>query len=115
MREPLWQAPLPVATAPAHEGPVFCADENALYFTTVPTRAGDGTPLVSVLRMQLGAGLQLTRMAVVVDNANGANGMCASIEGGLLVCERGPRHSRAGISPLARRTRRRETVADTAD
>src|SRR3954468_15266796 len=115
MREPLWQAPLPMATAPAHEGPVFCADENALYFTTVPTRAGDGTPLVSVLRMQLGAGLQLIRTDVVVDNANVANGMCASIDGGLLVCEQGTRHSRARISHLDRRTRRRETVADTAE
>src|SRR3954447_26676881 len=115
MRAPLWQAPSPVATIPAHEGPVFCAEENTLYFTTVPTRAGDGTPLVSILRMQLDDGLQLIRTDLVVHNANAANGMCASIDGGLLVCEQGTRHSRARISRLDRRTRRRETVADTAD
>jgi sirohydrochlorin ferrochelatase len=45
-----------VIATDAHEGPVYAADEDALYFTTVPRRSShlDLTlPLVSVRRLAL--------------------------------------------------------------
>lgn len=32
----------------AHEGPVYCADEDALYATTTPRKSGAGTSIVRV-------------------------------------------------------------------
>ena len=103
-----------VADVPAHEGPVFCADEQALYYTTTPRRRLDGTPVVRIERLRLD-GLTVRKRDVVVADANAANGMCMANDGGLLVCEQGGRHERARISYLDRRTGRRETVVDSVD
>jgi gluconolactonase len=89
----------------AHEGPVYVAAEHALYFTSAP-RPG---PHVAIKRLDL-ARLELR---VVLDGANGANGMTLDRDGSLLVCEQGTRMTDARISRLDRRTGARETVVDS--
>jgi len=110
-----WEPPRRIATTPAHEGPVWFSDENALYLTTVPRSRRSDAPVVDVVRLRLDDSLRLVGCDVVAEDANAANGMCASVDGGLLVCEQGSRRSRARISRLDRRTGRRETVCDSAD
>ncbi len=65
--------------ADAHEGPVYVAGEDALYFTSVP-RPG---PRVDIKRLDLGS---LT-VSVVRANAAAANGMALGPDGRLVVCE----------------------------
>jgi gluconolactonase len=91
----------------AHEGPVYVADENALYFTTVPRRRIDGSPLVAIKRVVVD---EPERAEVVLADANAANGMALGADGGLLVCEQGTHVEPARISRLDRVTRERETV-----
>ncbi len=40
-----------LAEVDAHEGPVYFADEDALYFTTLPRPGGDRTPSVQIKRL----------------------------------------------------------------
>jgi gluconolactonase len=63
----------------AHEGPVYLAGEDALYFTSVP-RPG---PRVDIKRLDLGS---LT-VSVVRPDAAAANGMTLGHDGRLIVCE----------------------------
>jgi gluconolactonase len=92
-----------LAATDAHEGPVYAADEGALYFTTVP-RGGR----VDIRRLALyGGGVSTVRA-----DANMANGMTLDREGRLLVCEQGTRTRPARISRLDRFTGRIETVVD---
>ena len=63
----------------AHEGPVYVAGEDALYFTSVP-RPG---PRVDIKRLDLGS---LT-VSVVRPDARAANGMALGHDGRLVVCE----------------------------
>jgi gluconolactonase len=91
----------------AHEGPVYLADENALYFTSVPRRRVDGSPLVAIRRVAVD---DPEHVEVVVADANAANGMAAAADGALLVCEQGTATTPARISRLDRATRERETV-----
>ena len=93
----------------AHEGPVYFADENALYFTTLPQPGVDGAPSVQIKRLDLD---EPERVSVVVREANAANGMAAALDGGLLVCEQGTRSEHARISRLDRETGERETAVD---
>jgi gluconolactonase len=65
--------------ADAHEGPVYVAGEDALYFTSVP-RPG---PRVDIKRLDLGS---LT-VSVVLRDARAANGMALGHDGRLVVCE----------------------------
>ena len=51
--------PVRVAETDAHEGPVYVADEHALYFTTLPT-AGE-RPVVDIKRLDLETGRDLGR------------------------------------------------------
>ena len=55
----------------AHEGPVYFADENALYFTTLPRPSADRSPSVQIKRLPLE---DPDDVSVVVGDANGANG-----------------------------------------
>src|SRR5207249_1177582 len=55
-----------VAEVDAHEGPVYVADENALYFTSVPHRNGGGIPVVAIKRLDLASG----RISIVRPEAN---------------------------------------------
>ena len=99
----------PVVETDAHEGPVYFADENALYFTTPPKPGVDGAPSVQIKRLDLD---QPEQVSVLVEEANAANGMAPDREGGLLVCEQGSRSEHARISRLDRLTGERETVID---
>jgi gluconolactonase len=64
----------------AHEGPVYFADENALYFTTLPRRGIYGSPSVQVKRV----GMERPEpVSVVVEETNIANGMAPDGEGAL--------------------------------
>jgi gluconolactonase len=88
----------------AHEGPVFVADEPALYFPTLP----EPGPEVAIKRLDL----ETLEVTVVRESANGANGMTLAPDGRLLVCEQGTRHERARISAVDRATGDAETVID---
>ncbi len=94
-----------VADVDAHEGPVYVAGEDALYFTTVRTDR------VSIKRLSLEDGA----VGVVRDDANTANGMTADREGRLVVCEQGTRTTAAGITRLDLVSGLRETLVDSVD
>ncbi len=69
----------------AHEGPVYAADEDALYFTTLPRPGVDRSPSVQIKRLALDQPGDVS--VVVVAEANGANGMACDLDGALVVCE----------------------------
>ena len=98
-----------VAELDAHEGPVYFADEHALYFTTLPRPGVDRSPSVQIKRLPLD---RPEAISVVVADANGANGMASDSDGGLIVCEQGSRRRPARISRLDRATGDRETVVE---
>jgi gluconolactonase len=103
-----------VADVGAHEGPVYAADEDALYFTTPPVHVGD-VPRVAIRRLQLD-GLRFppapSRITTVRADANGANGMFLDRDGSLVVCEQGTRTTPARISRVDPKTGAAETVID---
>jgi gluconolactonase len=108
---------LRVIATDAHEGPVYVAAEDALYFTTVP-RTVAGVPRVAIKRLLLDGGrlpLEPERVEVVVADANVANGMTLGRDGALLVCEQGTRRTPARIARLDPRTGRRDTVVDAPE
>jgi gluconolactonase len=103
-----------VADVEAHEGPVYAADEDALYFTTPPMRFG-GIPRVAIRRLQLDGRrfpLEPSRIATVRADANVANGMFPDRDGTLVVCEQGTRTTAARISRVDRATGAADTVVD---
>jgi gluconolactonase len=91
-----------VAATDAHEGPVYVADEDAVYFTSVP----NGT--TAIKRLHLASG----RVSVVVTDANTANGMTLGHDGRLLVCEQGSMTTPARVAALDRATGEHTTVVD---
>jgi gluconolactonase len=91
-----------VADVDAHEGPVYVAEEDALYFTTVRRER------VAIKRLSLADG----DVSVVRENANTANGMALDCEGRLVICEQGTLTEPARISRLDRKTGAVETVVD---
>jgi gluconolactonase len=91
-----------IAAVDAHEGPVYVADEHALYFTSVPR------PQCDIKRLDLRTG----ELAVVRAGANRANGMALARDGRLLVCEQGTFSEPARISLVDRVTGATETVVD---
>jgi gluconolactonase len=99
-----------VVATDAHEGPVFVADENALYFTSLPHRNG-GPPIVAIKRLDLGS----QRISVVRAEANVANGMTLDPSGCLLVCEQGTMSRTARISRLDCASGHLETVVESFD
>jgi gluconolactonase len=98
-----------VANVDAHEGPVYFADEDALYFTTLPRPGVDRSPSVQIKRLRLD---QPDDVRAVVADANGANGMASDLDGRLVVCEQGTRSKPARISRLERATGEHETVVE---
>jgi gluconolactonase len=68
-----------VVDVDAHEGPVYVAGEDALYFTSVP-RPG---PRVDIKRLDLGS----LEVSVIRADARAANGMTLGHDGRLVVCE----------------------------
>jgi gluconolactonase len=107
-----------VVATDAHEGPVYVADEDALYFTTLPrpgSMPAPGFPEVAIKRLALDGTrfpVEPERVSVVRDGANAANGMALDLEGRLVVCEQGTRSQHAGITRIDRRTGGTLTVVD---
>src|SRR5436305_3227701 len=87
----------------AHEGPVYMADERALYFTSLPRERR-----VDVKRLDLAS----REATTVLRDANGANGMTRGRDGRLLVCEQGSNERPARISALDAATGQTETVVE---
>jgi hypothetical protein len=104
-RPRLW----PLAEVDAHEGPVYFADENALYFTTLPRPGADRSPMVQIKRLPLD---DPGEVSVLVADANGANGLAADRDGDLIACEQGSRWAPAGISRITRANGEREILVD---
>jgi gluconolactonase len=92
-----------VVDVDAHEGPVYVADEHALYFTSLPHERR-----VDVKRLDLVS----REVRTVLRDANGANGMTLGRDGRLLVCEQGSLERPARISALDPATGATETVVD---
>lgn len=96
----------------AHEGPVYVAAENALYFTTVPD---PGPRNIAIKRLVLkGTTFPFTAGAIetVRQPSNMANGMTLDREGRLLICEQGTMEVPARISRMNLATGDVETVVD---
>jgi gluconolactonase len=91
-----------VAEIDAHEGPVYAADEDALYFTTVRRDA------VAIKRLSLAD----RSVSVVRADANMANGMTLDREGRLVICEQGSLDTPARITRLDRATGDVETLVE---
>jgi gluconolactonase len=84
----------------AHEGPVYVAEEHALYFTSVPAPG----PKVDIKRLDLAS---LT-VSVVREDARAANGMALGHDGRLVVCEQ----IGGAIAAIDRSTGEREVLVD---
>lgn len=96
-----------VLATDAHEGPVYAADEDALYFTSVPP--------ASIRRMALdGARFPVAPQAITTlrPDANRANGMTMDREGRLIVCEQGTLATPARIRRIDRHSGESETLVD---
>lgn len=96
---------------PAHEGPVYVRDENALYFTTVPATTNVpafGDRNVAIGRLDVATRKVTTFLAA----SNMANGMTLGRDGRLLVCEQGSKTSSAQISAISLADGKRETIVD---
>ena len=99
-----------VVDVDAHEGPVYAADEDALYFTTLP-REG----VVEIKRLALDGErfpLEAERVSTVPARPTLANGMTLAGDGRLVVCEQGDLAHRARISTVDRATGRTSTLVD---
>jgi gluconolactonase len=92
-----------IAQTDAHEGPVYAADERALYFTSLPVDEG-----TAIRRLDL----DTREVTTVVPDANRANGMTMDQEGRLVICEQGGLTTPARITRLDRATLARETLAE---
>lgn len=107
-----------VVDTDAHEGPVYVAEEDALYFSTLPRGRETGSPQVEIKRLALN-GLEYTldqdRITVLRTSANAVNGMTLGLDGRLVVCEQGTLHGPARISSIDRKTGAVQTVVDSFD
>jgi gluconolactonase len=92
-----------VAETDAHEGPVYVAGDEALYFTSLARGLR-----VDVRRLDLSSG----EIETVRADANVANGMTLAPDGRLLVCEQGSLETNARIAALDPATGETETVVD---
>jgi len=107
-----------VVATDAHEGPVYVADEDALYFTSRPREIRDPAPghrESSIKRVSLDGDsfpMEPGAVFVVSARANNANGMCLARDGALIVCEQGSRSEHAAIARVDRRTGASEVVVE---
>jgi gluconolactonase len=110
--------PVLVVETDAHEGPVYVADEDALYFTTLPRPRDVPAPALPGARIKRLAldgerfPLEPERVTVVGAAACMPNGMALDLDGRLLVCEQGSWSEHARISRLDRASGALETVVD---
>jgi gluconolactonase len=98
-----------LADLDAHEGPVYFADEDALYFTSVPRTGPDGSPSVQIKRLPV---TEPDHVSVLVADSGGANGMTADLDGSLIVCEQGSRRQPARITRVDRGSGERAAVVE---
>lgn len=95
-----------VVETDAHEGPVYVASEDALYFTSLPAVVDVPAPAfrrVAIRRIALDGerfGLEPERVTTLVEDANAANGMALDADGRLVVCEQGSRSDHAAITRI---------------
>jgi uncharacterized protein GlcG (DUF336 family) len=107
-----------VVSTDAHEGPVYAAAEDALYFTTLPhptNMPAPGFPQVAIKRLALDGQrfpLEPERVSVVREPTQAANGMTLDREGRLVICEQGPRAEQARVAGIDLATGCLETVVD---
>lgn len=105
-----------VVDTDAHEGPVYVAEEDALYFSTVPRDRETGSPRVDIKRLAL-EGLVFPlgedRITVLRTRANAVNGMTLDRDGRLVVCEQGTLCGPARISRIDRKTGAAQTIVDS--
>jgi gluconolactonase len=107
-----------VVDVDAHEGPVYVADEDALYFTTVPQPTDDPMPgfrTVAIKRLALNGDhfpVDPSNLSIVRASTNMANGMTLDQAGRLLICEQGTRSEHGRISRLNLKTGAIETIVD---
>jgi gluconolactonase len=95
----------------AHEGPVYVAALDALFFTTVPRTINvplQGFKEVSIGRLDVAA----RTLSTLREASNLANGMTLDREGRLLVCEQGTKTRRARISRIELDQNTETTVVD---
>ena len=95
----------------AHEGPVYVAALDALFFTTVPREVNvplQGFKEVSIGRLDVAA----RTLSTLREASNLANGMTLDREGRLLVCEQGTKTRRARIGRIDLDTNAGTTVVD---
>src|SRR5438094_5255065 len=88
---------------PAHEGPVYARDENALYVTSTPTPAHES----SILRIPLAdddIAAVRGEVTALAEVTGGANGMTLDRDGALLACVQGNLTKPAAIARIDRRT-----------
>jgi gluconolactonase len=103
-----------VGAVDAHEGPVYVAEEDALYATTVPVPTV-GVPRVQVKRIALDGTrfpVEPDRVSTVREEANVANGMTLADDGRLLVCEQGTQSRDAAITRFDPANGAVETLVD---
>lgn len=98
---PVTRTPQRIAVTDAHEGPVYVAEEHALYFTT-------SRPFVAIRRLDIADGTISTVRAT--DSA--ANGMTLGRDGRLIVCEQGSLTMAAAITAVDRMTGATEVLVD---
>ncbi|HEU0247396.1 MAG TPA: SMP-30/gluconolactonase/LRE family protein [Gaiellaceae bacterium] len=107
-----------VVDTDAHEGPVYVAKEDALYFSTVPRGREAGSPQVDIKRLALdGVEFPLgdDRIKVLRTRANAVNGMTLGRDGRLVVCEQGTLSGPACISHIDQKTGAAQTATDAFD
>jgi gluconolactonase len=100
-----------VVDVDAHEGPVYVARADALYFTSLPTPEWQ----VAIRRIALDGErfpLAADRVETLVQHTRVANGMTLDAGGQLLVCEQGSMAEAAAISRVDPRTGARSVVVD---
>lgn len=96
------EKPILVAETDAHEGPVYAADEHALYFTTVRR------DVVPIRRLDLAS----RTVSTIRADATQANGMALGLDGRLVVCEQGTHTEPARITAVDRATGTVEVLAE---
>jgi gluconolactonase len=107
-----------VVETDAHEGPVYVAGEDALYFTSLPRPTdmpAPGSRSVAIRRLALDGDrfpLSPEHLSTVGEPANMANGMALDSEGRLLICEQGTRFEPGRISRLDPRAGSVESVVE---
>jgi gluconolactonase len=99
-----------VVDVDAHEGPVYVAEEHALYFTTVPR---GGQVLIKRLTLgERGLGPAAPEVSVLPAVTSLANGMTLGRDGSLVVCEQGNKTRQARISRVDRSTGSVSVIVD---